>query len=52
MPAIPALGRLWQGDHEFEASLSYIVRLCLKKQNRTKLQTSGINGKNAVYLNT
>jgi hypothetical protein len=31
MYAIPALRRLWQEDHELEASLDYIMRLCLKK---------------------
>jgi hypothetical protein len=32
MPVIPALRRLKQEDCEFKASLSYIVRLCLKKK--------------------
>jgi hypothetical protein len=31
MPIIPALGRWRQEDHEFQASLGYIVKLCLKK---------------------
>jgi hypothetical protein len=30
MPVIPASERLKQENHEFEASLCYIVRLCLK----------------------
>jgi hypothetical protein len=30
MSAIPALRRLKQEDHKFEASLGYTVRLCLK----------------------
>jgi hypothetical protein len=35
MPVILPLGRLRQEDHEFEASLRYIARPCLKKQKQT-----------------
>jgi hypothetical protein len=30
MPLIPALGRMRQGNLEFEASLDHMVRHCLK----------------------
>jgi hypothetical protein len=32
----PTLGRRRHEDHEFKASLGYIERLCLKKNNKKK----------------
>jgi hypothetical protein len=36
VPVIPALGRLIQKDHKFEASLGYRVRPYLKKRKKDK----------------
>jgi hypothetical protein len=36
MPAVLAFGRLRQEDYEFQASLCYIVRLCLKEAKNLK----------------
>jgi hypothetical protein len=36
MPVIPALARWRQEDCEFEVSLIYIVRTCLKKTNQNE----------------
>jgi hypothetical protein len=36
MPVIPTVGRWKQEDQEFKAILGYIVRPCLKKNQREK----------------
>jgi hypothetical protein len=36
-PVIPALGRIRQENHEFEGSLVYTVRPCLKKTTKRTL---------------
>jgi hypothetical protein len=42
MPVIPALRR--SKDHEFEASLDNMARLCLKKQNNNnKLEIASVD---------
>ena len=45
MPAIPAFGRLRQGDHDFTVRLSYLVQYHLKtnqnKTNKTKQNPVG-----------
>jgi hypothetical protein len=40
--AIPAFQRLRQEEHEFQASLGYVVKLCLKKTKK-KNQKSLLN---------
>jgi hypothetical protein len=35
MPVISALGKARQEDLEFEASVNFIARLCLKKKKKT-----------------
>jgi hypothetical protein len=37
---IPALGRLSQEDHDFQASLDYIARHCLKREKKVKIINS------------
>jgi hypothetical protein len=39
MSAIPALGRLRQEDHQFEVSMGYVTRPCLKNKNKNKKKT-------------
>jgi hypothetical protein len=41
-PIIPALGRLRQKDHEFDGSLAYIVRPCLKNKELERCGSSDI----------
>jgi hypothetical protein len=38
MPVIPAIGRLKQEDTEFQVSLEYTVRPCLKKKKKKNQQ--------------
>jgi hypothetical protein len=38
MPVIPALRRLRQEDHKFEASLNNRVKPCLKKKKKKKTE--------------
>jgi hypothetical protein len=41
MSVIPAVRGLRQEDHEFEGSLSYIMRSCLKNKIKTTEQKKG-----------
>jgi hypothetical protein len=36
MPEVPALGRLQQKNHEFEARLDCLARPCLKRKKKKK----------------
>jgi hypothetical protein len=47
MPVIPACGRKRQTAPEFQASLSDILKTCLKKQ--TNKQTNKIKQKKSIY---
>jgi hypothetical protein len=46
MYIIPVLGRLWQEDLEFDTSLGYMVRPCLKRRKKTKNKTNKPKEKN------
>jgi hypothetical protein len=54
MPVIPALQRLRQEDHEFEASLGAIVRCSLQKPNQSKKKWKERKDANmtVIYSNT
>jgi hypothetical protein len=39
-PVIPALRKLRQEDHKFEASLDYILRLCFQKEEEERAAIS------------
>jgi hypothetical protein len=44
-PVVPALRRLRQENCEFQASLDYIVKPCLKKNKTNKTKKKGKKGK-------
>jgi hypothetical protein len=49
LPVIPALGELRQEDCEFESSLAYIGRLCLKKKEKKEgRQRRRMEGRNVA----
>jgi hypothetical protein len=49
MLAIPVFGRLRQDDQEFQASLGYLIRTCLKKRRKKSMELHKIH---SDYINS